>query len=289
MSFYVYCRDVGFGTTLSWGIRTRFLRENIAMLFEPGNPFQGFRAPNRQTLQRRLIAVEQHAKQLYNARSDQADAMGAADELLPAYAPVLFEYFNFQAEADSTNVNAARARQARTQTKRCLIGAQPPLGPPGPLLNTTTRHCQEQLGSRIIGTRVGANEANAGLLAVVASPNQTNQNGANHRNRNCSRSCDGYCPNGARNSRIHQVRVGMEEALATFAQVHMMASLPNFGELLDILADTGQNLANARRDNNPDMVRTYERIQSAIQSQLCNRERILRMDVAAEENPSVDE
>jgi hypothetical protein len=67
----------------------------------------------------------------------------------------------------------------------------------------------------------------------------------------------------------------MEEAPMTFAQVHMVSSFPNFGNLLDGLAENGQNVANTCCDNNQDMIHTYESIQSAIQNQLCSRERIL--------------
>jgi hypothetical protein len=82
----------------------------------------------------------------------------------------------------------------------------------------------------------------------------------------------------------------MEEALMIFAHVHMVSSFPNFGKLLDRLAETGQNLANAHHDNDKDMIHTYESIQFIIQNQLCSRDRVLRMDYAsAKENPAEDE
>jgi hypothetical protein len=80
----------------------------------------------------------------------------AADETLPAYAYIIFEFFDCQNEADSTHVKAACGRAGWTQTECSLIVAQPPLGPLP--LSTAARHWNKQLGDQTIGTRVGASK-----------------------------------------------------------------------------------------------------------------------------------
>jgi hypothetical protein len=56
------------------------MTNSLTHFFEAGNPFQGYRILNCQTLQRRLSVLEAHTKELYNARLHQADDTGAADK-----------------------------------------------------------------------------------------------------------------------------------------------------------------------------------------------------------------